>query len=104
MLVLASLRLVMLAFFDSNYITFSFTYFFILQNVLQCESACQTNKRKRKAGDAFGEGYNYLVRSRLSRVVFFRPELIHCFLQDYHRTQVNSNITLFLPGLLLKRE
>jgi hypothetical protein len=27
---------------------------------MQCESAYQTNKRKRKADDAFGEDYDYL--------------------------------------------
>uniref|UniRef100_U9UNJ1 Uncharacterized protein n=1 Tax=Rhizophagus irregularis (strain DAOM 181602 / DAOM 197198 / MUCL 43194) TaxID=747089 RepID=U9UNJ1_RHIID len=30
------------------------------QNVIQCESALQTNKRKRKADDTFGEEYDYL--------------------------------------------
>jgi len=33
---------------------------FIPQNVIQCESAHQTNKRKRKADDAFGEEFDYL--------------------------------------------
>ncbi|POG58210.1 hypothetical protein GLOIN_2v1732611 [Rhizophagus irregularis DAOM 181602=DAOM 197198] len=30
------------------------------QNVIQCESALQTNKRKQKADDTFGEEYDYL--------------------------------------------
>ncbi|KAF0524963.1 hypothetical protein F8M41_014831 [Gigaspora margarita] len=30
--------------------------------VIQCESAYQTNKRKRKSDGAFGEDYNYLYR------------------------------------------
>ena len=35
--------------------------FFISKNILQCESALQTNKKKRKASDAFREDYDYLL-------------------------------------------
>ena len=30
------------------------------QNLLQIESACQTNKKKRKAGEAFSDEYDYI--------------------------------------------
>ena len=43
------------------YIVQKLIMFFISKNILQCESALQTNKKKRKASDAFKEDYDYLL-------------------------------------------
>ncbi|RGB38593.1 hypothetical protein C1646_528441 [Rhizophagus diaphanus] len=44
------------------------TYKFV-QNLVQCESALQVSKKKHRANDAFGEGYDLFMES--SRQVDF---------------------------------
>ncbi|PKY61439.1 hypothetical protein RhiirA4_486417, partial [Rhizophagus irregularis] len=53
-----------------------------LQNVIQCESALQINKRKRKADDAFGEEYDYLFRIMITATewhfLLYTPDGLSC--------------------------
>src|SRR5947207_9497492 len=51
------------------------------QNLVQCESALQVNKknRKRKSGDAFGEDFDYIYTASLQQprigILFFLPRM-----------------------------
>jgi hypothetical protein len=52
------------------------------QNVMQCECAYQTNKRKRKADTAFGEDYDYLYGIITTATELRKSDGGHCWVTE----------------------
>ncbi|CAB4406102.1 unnamed protein product [Rhizophagus irregularis] len=60
----------------------------IMRNVMQLESSYHTNKRKRKASEAFDDDFNYLHGIVTTATdwyfIMYTPERIYCTKADYH--------------------
>ncbi|POG62850.1 hypothetical protein GLOIN_2v1691758 [Rhizophagus irregularis DAOM 181602=DAOM 197198] len=59
-----------------------------MQNVMQLESSYHTNKRKRKASEAFDDDFNYLYGIVTTAtdwyLIMYTPKRIYCTKADYH--------------------
>jgi len=60
----------------------------IMQNIMQLESSYHTNKRKRKASEAFDDDFDYLYGIVTTAIdwyfIMYTPERIYCTKADYH--------------------
>ena len=60
----------------------------IMQNVMQLESSYHTNKKKRKASEAFNDDFDYLYGIVTTATdwffIMYTPERIYCTKADYH--------------------
>ncbi|PKK60551.1 hypothetical protein RhiirC2_761679 [Rhizophagus irregularis] len=59
-----------------------------MQNIMQLESSYHTNKRKRKASEAFDDDFDYLYGIVTTAIdwyfIMYTPERIYCTKADYH--------------------
>ncbi|PKC63927.1 hypothetical protein RhiirA1_537427 [Rhizophagus irregularis] len=60
----------------------------IMQNIMQLESSYHTNKRKRKASEAFDDDFDYLYGIVTTAIdwyfIMYTPERVYCTKADYH--------------------